>query len=577
MRKQTLFQLLNYIGKDKKYVAVSFFCALLSVLSSLYLPICIGEGIDVILGYQAVDFDRVSEILMKMAGVLLVQVTSVYLMNRMNSKITYQLSYRLRKQAIQHIYECPLSYLDQKSQGDLMNRIIVDVETLSEGVLMGFTQFFTGILSIFLTLFFMLALDMRIGLMVLLVTPMSLLMASFISRKSHVLFLKQSQKRGALNGFVNERITAHKVSIAYDHQEKNNEEFNTLSNELNDLSVKAIFYSSLTNPCTRFVNAIVYALVALIGSFSVLSGGFSIGQLTVFLNYANSYTKPFNEITSVLSEIQNSLACASRVFEFMDSPLEKLSGTLSVQEVSGNIEFRNVCFSYVKNQKLIEDFSLNVKQGQKIAIVGPTGCGKTTLINLLMRFYEVDSGEILLEGLPYTSWDVCALRKQFGMVLQDSWIKHATIRENITLFQSVPEDVLIEACHKTKAWSFIERFSEGLDTILDDVSTTLSMGEKQLLCITRVMVANPKILILDEATSNIDTLSELEVQKAFYELMKGRTSFIVAHRLSTIQNADLILVMKDGKIIEKGNHAELLGNQGFYKQIYDSQFDNQIN
>lgn len=577
MRKQTLFQLLNYIGKDKKYVAVSFFCALLSVLSSLYLPICIGEGIDVILGYQAVDFDRVSEILMKMGGVLLVQVTSVYLMNRMNSKITYQLSYRLRKQAIQHIYECPLSYLDQKSQGDLMNRIIVDVETLSEGVLMGFTQFFTGILSIFLTLFFMLALDMRIGLMVLLVTPVSLLMASFISRKSHVLFLKQSQKRGALNGFVNERITAHKVSIAYDHQEKNNEEFNTLSNELNDLSVKAIFYSSLTNPCTRFVNAIVYALVALIGSFSVLSGGFSIGQLTVFLNYANSYTKPFNEITSVLSEIQNSLACASRVFEFMDSPLEKLSGTLSVQEVSGNIEFRNVCFSYVKNQKLIEDFSLNVKHGQKIAIVGPTGCGKTTLINLLMRFYEVDSGEILLEGLPYTSWDVCALRKQFGMVLQDSWIKHATIRENITLFQSVPEDVLIEACHKTKAWSFIERFSEGLDTILDDVSTTLSMGEKQLLCITRVMVANPKILILDEATSNIDTLSELEVQKAFYELMKGRTSFIVAHRLSTIQNADLILVMKDGKIIEKGNHAELLGNQGFYKQIYDSQFDNQIN
>lgn len=577
MRKQTLFQLLNYIGKDKKYVAVSFLCALLSVLSSLYLPICIGEGIDVILGYQAVDFDRVSEILMKMGGVLLVQVTSVYLMNRMNSKITYQLSYRLRKQAIQHIYECPLSYLDQKSQGDLMNRIIVDVETLSEGVLMGFTQFFTGILSIFLTLFFMLALDMRIGLMVLLVTPVSLLMASFISRKSHVLFLKQSQKRGALNGFVNERITAHKVSIAYDHQEKNNEEFNTLSNELNDLSVKAIFYSSLTNPCTRFVNAIVYALVALIGSFSVLSGGFSIGQLTVFLNYANSYTKPFNEITSVLSEIQNSLACASRVFEFMDSPLEKLSGTLSVQEVSGNIEFRNVCFSYVKNQKLIEDFSLNVKQGQKIAIVGPTGCGKTTLINLLMRFYEVDSGEILLEGLPYTSWDVCALRKQFGMVLQDSWIKHATIRENITLFQSVPEDVLIEACHKTKAWSFIERFSEGLDTILDDVSTTLSMGEKQLLCITRVMVANPKILILDEATSNIDTLSELEVQKAFYELMKGRTSFIVAHRLSTIQNADLILVMKDGKIIEKGNHAELLGNQGFYKQIYDSQFDNQIN
>lgn len=577
MRKQTLFQLLNYIGKDKKYVAVSFLCALLSVLSSLYLPICIGEGIDVILGYQAVDFDRVSEILMKMAGVLLVQVTSVYLMNRMNSKITYQLSYRLRKQAIQHIYECPLSYLDQKSQGDLMNRIIVDVETLSEGVLMGFTQFFTGILSIFLTLFFMLALDMRIGLMVLLVTPVSLLMASFISRKSHMLFLKQSQKRGALNGFVNERITAHKVSIAYDHQEKNNEEFNTLSNELNDLSVKAIFYSSLTNPCTRFVNAIVYALVALIGSFSVLSGGFSIGQLTVFLNYANSYTKPFNEITSVLSEIQNSLACASRVFEFMDSPVEKLSGTLSVQEVSGNIEFRNVCFSYVKNQKLIEDFSLNVKQGQKIAIVGPTGCGKTTLINLLMRFYEVDSGEILLEGLPYTSWDVCALRKQFGMVLQDSWIKHATIRENITLFQSVPEDVLIEACHKTKAWSFIERFSEGLDTILDDVSTTLSMGEKQLLCITRVMVANPKILILDEATSNIDTLSELEVQKAFYELMKGRTSFIVAHRLSTIQNADLILVMKDGKIIEKGNHAELLGNQGFYKQIYDSQFDNQIN
>ena len=577
MRKQTLFQLLNYIGKDKKYVAVSFLCALLSVLSSLYLPICIGEGIDVILGYQAVDFDRVSEILMKMGGVLLVQVTSVYLMNRMNSKITYQLSYRLRKQAIQHIYECPLSYLDQKSQGDLMNRIIVDVETLSEGVLMGFTQFFTGILSIFLTLFFMLALDMRIGLMVLLVTPVSLLMASFISRKSHVLFLKQSKKRGALNGFVNERITAHKVSIAYDHQEKNNEEFNTLSNELNDLSVKAIFYSSLTNPCTRFVNAIVYALVALIGSFSVLSGGFSIGQLTVFLNYANSYTKPFNEITSVLSEIQNSLACASRVFEFMDSPLEKLSGTLSVQEVSGNIEFRNVCFSYVKNQKLIEDFSLNVKQGQKIAIVGPTGCGKTTLINLLMRFYEVDSGEILLEGLPYTSWDVCALRKQFGMVLQDSWIKHASIRENITLFQSVPEDVLIEACHKTKAWSFIERFSEGLDTILDDVSTTLSMGEKQLLCITRVMVANPKILILDEATSNIDTLSELEVQKAFYELMKGRTSFIVAHRLSTIQNADLILVMKDGKIIEKGNHAELLGNQGFYKQIYDSQFDNQIN
>lgn len=577
MRKQTLFQLLNYIGKDKKYVAVSFFCALLSVLSSLYLPICIGEGIDVILGYQTVDFDRVSEILMKMGGVLLVQVTSVYLMNRMNSKITYQLSYRLRKQAIQHIYECPLSYLDQKSQGDLMNRIIVDVETLSEGVLMGFTQFFTGILSIFLTLFFMLALDMRIGLMVLLVTPVSLLMASFISRKSHVLFLKQSQKRGALNGFVNERITAHKVSIAYDHQEKNNEEFNTLSNELNDLSVKAIFYSSLTNPCTRFVNAIVYALVALIGSFSVLSGGFSIGQLTVFLNYANSYTKPFNEITSVLSEIQNSLACASRVFEFMDSPLEKLSGTLSVQEVSGNIEFRNVCFSYVKNQKLIEDFSLNVKHGQKIAIVGPTGCGKTTLINLLMRFYEVDSGEILLEGLPYTSWDVCALRKQFGMVLQDSWIKHATIRENITLFQSVPEDVLIEACHKTKAWSFIERFSEGLDTILNDVSTTLSMGEKQLLCITRVMVANPKILILDEATSNIDTLSELEVQKAFYELMKGRTSFIVAHRLSTIQNADLILVMKDGKIIEKGNHVELLGNQGFYKQIYDSQFDNQIN
>ena len=577
-RKAVMKRVLFYIQQDKKLVVASFICAFISVITTLYLPICIGEAIDYAIGTGNVDFNAIIQVLIRMAAVLLINVGVTWLMNRINNKLTYHVSYRIRKDAVEHISKCPISYIDSHDQGDLLSRILNDVEILCDGLLMGFTQFFTGVLSIFITLFIMLQIDMRMGILVLLITPLSLVMAAFISKKTHLLFLIQSKNRGSISAFINERISHHKVSVAYEHQQENIEEFNAMSEELKESSMKAIFYSSLTNPCTRFVNAIVYASVALMGSLIVIGGSMSVGQLTIYLNYANQYTKPFNEITSVISELQNALACAQRVFEFIDSPVEKLDApdAFDLENVKGKVELRHVSFSYNKNKPLISDFNLVVQPGQRIAIVGPTGCGKTTLINLLMRFYEIDEGDILLDDINYRDITVKSLRNHFGMVLQDTWIKNATIRDNITLHKHISDEKLIEASRKTKAHSFIQRLPQGYDTMLGDISSNLSIGQKQLLCITRVMVQDPKILILDEATSNIDTLTELQVQHAFQELMKNKTSFIVAHRLSTIQNADCILVMKDGKIIEKGTHESLLKQKGFYATLYHSQFLNQM-
>ncbi len=601
MRKKTLGKIFKYIKANTVLLVISLFCALVSVVGVLYLPILIGKGIDLCLGAGKVDFEGLSRLLVMGVIVIAITMTAQFIMNLCNNRMTTNVVGRMRKDAIRKLQKLPIRYIDNKSYGELVNRIIADVDTFSEGLLLGFSQLFTGALTIVGTLGFMLAIDYKITLVVVLVTPLSFFVAGFVSKKTFNLFTRQSSARGEQTAFIEEMVGNQKIVRAFGKEEEAMERFDDINGKLQEVSVKAIFFSSLTNPATRFINALVYAAVAVFGAVLVMdtNAAITVGELSCFLSYANQYTKPFNEISGVIAEFQNALACAENFFRLLDEAEEmdavciEKSGTLVSKETEntanveskeimalgkgakkiGDIIIRNVSFSYTKDRKLIEDFNLHVKQGQRVAIVGPTGCGKTTLINLLMRFYDTNEGDIVLDGVPIDEKSRHALRESYGMVLQETWLKNGTIRENIAFGK--PDATMEEieaAARKAHAHSFIVRMPKGYDTEILEDGGNLSNGQKQLLCIARIMLMNPPILILDEATSSIDTRTEMKVQDAFAKLMEGKTSFIVAHRLSTIKSADVILVMKDGNVIEQGNHAELLKKKGFYYELYQSQW-----
>lgn len=572
----TIKKVLHYLKKYIIQIIFSILLSLLSVMLTLYVPILIGRAIDVIAG-KAIDFKAIIIILIRALVVVGLAGCLQWVMNVINNKVTYQVVRDIRNEAFLKIQKLPLKYLDEHQSGEIVSRIIADVDQFADGLLMGFTQLFTGIVTILGTLYFMLTIEKKIALIVVLVTPLSLFVANFIAKKTYSMFKLQSETRGEETAFIDEMIGNEKVVKAFGHEKKVMNEFDEINERLKGYSLRAIFFSSLTNPFTRFVNSVVYALVALTGAFSVISGAMTIGALSCFLSYANQYTKPFNEISGVITELQNALACAARIFEFIEEKEEVLETQDAVEltDVSGKLTCEEVAFSYVPDKSLIESFSLDVKAGQTIAIVGPTGCGKTTLINLLMRFYDVDKGSIKVDGIDLRNITRKSLRQNYGMVLQETWLKNAPIIDNIKMGK--PEatmDEVVMAAKAAHSHSFIKRLPHGYDTIIGEDGGMLSQGQKQLLCITRVMLSLPPILILDEATSSIDTRTEIKIQQAFSKLMEGRTSFIVAHRLSTIENADIILVMKDGKIIEKGNHKELLKEHGFYAQLYQSQFQN---
>lgn len=572
----TIKKVLHYLKKYIIQIIFSILLSLLSVMLTLYVPILIGRAIDVIAG-KAIDFKAIIIILIRALVVAGLAGCLQWVMNVINNKVTYQVVRDIRNEAFLKIQKLPLKYLDEHQSGEIVSRIIADVDQFADGLLMGFTQLFTGIVTILGTLYFMLTIEKKIALIVVLVTPLSLFVANFIAKKTYSMFKLQSETRGEETAFIDEMIGNEKVVKAFGHEKKVMNEFDEINERLKGYSLRAIFFSSLTNPFTRFVNSVVYALVALTGAFSVISGAMTIGALSCFLSYANQYTKPFNEISGVITELQNALACAARIFEFIEEKEEVLETQDAVEltDVSGKLTCEEVAFSYVPDKSLIESFSLDVKAGQTIAIVGPTGCGKTTLINLLMRFYDVDKGSIKVDGIDLRNITRKSLRQNYGMVLQETWLKNAPIIDNIKMGK--PEatmDEVVMAAKAAHSHSFIKRLPHGYDTIIGEDGGMLSQGQKQLLCITRVMLSLPPILILDEATSSIDTRTEIKIQQAFSKLMEGRTSFIVAHRLSTIENADIILVMKDGKIIEKGNHKELLKEHGFYAQLYQSQFQN---
>lgn len=578
MNKGTIRKVLNYIGKYKIFLGLSVLFAALSVILTLYVPILIGKAIDYIIEAGRVDFDRMIPILVK--AMIAVGITSFlqWLMNVCNNKITYNVVRDIRKEAMRKIERLPLKYIDRRSYGEIVSRVVADVDTFSEGLLMGFTQFFTGVVTILGTLIFMLTINVRITLVVVIVTPVSLFVARFIASKTFSMFKLQSETRGEQTAFIDEMIGNLKVVQAYTHENENMEKFDEINERLEKASLRATFFSSITNPSTRFVNSLVYTGVALSGALIAVNGGaagISVGRLSTFLSYANQYTKPFNEISGVVTELQNAIACAARIFELIEeSPEEPDSDNAVVlKEAQGNVELKNVYFSYVPDKKLIEDFNLSVKKGQRVAIVGPTGCGKTTLINLLMRFYDVNKGEISVDGNEIRAVTRHSLRSNYGMVLQETWLKNGTIRENIVMGRpDATDDEIIEAAKASHSHGFIKRLPNGYDTVIGEDGGSLSQGQKQLLCITRIMLALPPMLILDEATSSIDTRTEIKIQEAFARMMKGRTSFIVAHRLSTIREADIILVMKDGNIIEQGSHDELLAGNGFYTKLYNSQF-----
>lgn len=610
MRKRTLRQIFKYIKANTVLLVISLFCALLSVVGTLYLPILIGKGVDLCLGAGKVDFAGIGRLLF--IGVIVIAVTMVaqFVMNLCNNRMTANVVARMRKDAIRKLQRLPIRYIDNKSYGELVNRIIADVDTFSEGLLLGFSQLFTGVLTILGTLGFMLAIDVKITLIVVLVTPLSFFVAAFVSKKTFNLFTKQSSTRGEQTAYIEEMVGNQKIVRAFGKEEDAMERFDEINERLQKVSVKAIFFSSLTNPATRFINSLVYAAVGVFGALLVMgeNAAITVGELSCFLSYANQYTKPFNEISGVIAEFQNALACAENFFKFLNEEDEKdavsveafasddskknvekntnsAGSKLSVSEVQntnafargvklvGDVIIQNVSFSYVPERKLIEDFNLHVKQGQRVAIVGPTGCGKTTLINLLMRFYDINEGDIILDGVPIDEQSRHDLRDSYGMVLQETWLKNGTIRENIAFGNpDASMEEIIDAAKKAHAHSFITRMPKGYDTEILEDGGNLSNGQKQLLCIARIMLMNPPILILDEATSSIDTRTEMKVQDAFARLMKGKTSFIVAHRLSTIQSADVILVMKDGNVIEQGTHAELLKEKGFYYELYQSQW-----
>lgn len=566
------------LGRIKKYwffLTLSIIMAIITVASTLYVPILIGKAIDYIIGANNVDFENIKSILFTIGVFIGITALSQWIMNICNNKITYHVVRDIRDEAIEKVQQLPLKYIDGHSYGEVVSRVIADVDQFADGLLMGFTQFFIGVMTIIGTLGFMLMINFKITLVVVLVTPVSFFVASFIAKKTYMMFKLQSETRGEQTAFIDEIIGGQKVVKAYNHEETSIHQFDEINEKLQKYSLRAIFFSSLTNPSTRFVNSLVYVGVAVTGAISAIYGGITVGQLSSFLSYANQYTKPFNEISGVVTELQNALACASRVFELIEESPEvpdKPSAKRTIQ-VDGTVDLDNVFFSYVSDKKLIENFNLHVKKGQKVAIVGPTGCGKTTIINLLMRFYDVDSGKISVSGINIKDMTRNALRSGYGMVLQETWLKSGTIRDNIVMGKpDATDEEVIAAAKAAHSHSFIKRLSNGYNTVIGEDGGGLSQGQKQLLCITRVMLCHPSMLILDEATSSIDTRTEVKIQKAFDKLMEGRTSFIVAHRLSTIQSADIILVMKDGHVIEQGNHKELLAKGGFYKNLYESQF-----
>ena len=574
-QKGTVVKVLKRIKKYWLYLAISIVMAAVTVASTLYVPILVGRVVDNIIGPQNVLFDNILTILTQMGIVIAITAVSQWVMNICNNKITYHVTRDIRDEAIEKIEKLPLSYIDAHSYGEIVSRVIADVDQFADGLLMGFTQFFSGVLTIVGTLAFMLSINVLITLIVVVITPLSFFVASFIAKHTYSMFKLQSEARGEQTALIDEMIGGQKVVQAYAHEAEALEKFDEINEKLQNYSLKAIFFSSITNPATRFVNSIVYAGVAVGGAVSAINGGITVGQLSSFLSYANQYTKPFNEISGVVTELQNAIACAARVFELIEEKPEipEPKNAVDIANVDGTVKLENVAFSYVPDKKLIENFNLDVKQGQRIAIVGPTGCGKTTLINLLMRFYDVNSGSIKVSGTDIREMTRSSLRAGIGMVLQDTWLKAGTIKENIIMGKpDATDEEIIAAAKASYADGFIRRLPKGYDTVIGEDGGNLSQGQKQLLCITRVMLCKPPMLILDEATSSIDTRTEMKIQDAFAKLMEGRTSFIVAHRLSTIQSADVILVMKDGKIIEQGNHEGLLAKKGFYYNLYQSQY-----
>ena len=573
-----IMRIWKHIRKYWFYIVCSLIFAALSVASQLYVPILTGNAIDHMIGVGKVDFAGVAAIVRVIVAATAVTAISQWIFGICNNKITYNVSRDLRNAAIAKIQRLPVSYLDAHPTGDLVSRVIADVEQFADGLLMGFTQFFTGVLTILGTLGFMLYVNVPITLVVVCVTPLSFIVAGFIAKKTYRNFHMQTEVRGEQTAFINEMIEGQKVVQAFCHEKENVDQFDEMNERLQKASLKAIFFSSITNPATRFVNNVVYAGVALVGALFAVSGGISVGQLSCFLSYANQYTKPFNEISGVVTELQNAMACASRIFELLDeeerTPDKADARVLTEEQVDGAVEISDVSFSYVPDRKLIEHFNLSVKPGERVAIVGPTGCGKTTMINLLMRFYDVDAGKICVSGTDIRDISRISLRRSYGMVLQDTWLKSGTIYENIAYGRpDATKEQVIEAAKAAHAHSFIKRLPDGYDSVISEDGGNISQGQKQLLCIARVMLCLPPMLILDEATSSIDTRTEIKIQQAFASMMKGRTSFIVAHRLSTIREADIILVMDSGKVIEQGTHEELLAEKGFYAKLYNSQYE----
>ena len=573
--KSTIKRILAYIGHYKWGVLASLVLAAITVASTLYLPVLIGYAVDCIVSAGHVDFTKLTGILGKMAVMIAITAISQWLMNHINNVITYRVVKDIRTKAFDHLEILPLKYIDSHPSGDVVSRIIADIDQFSEGLLMGFTQLFTGVITILGTLGFMFSINPLIAIVVVCVTPVSLVVASFIAKKTYVMFKAQSETRGELTSLVDEMLGNQKVVQAFGHEDEAQESFEEINERLRGYSLKAIFFSSITNPATRFVNSLVYASVGVAGAFAAVRGYLSVGQLSSFLSYANQYTKPFNEISGVVTELQNALASAARVFALIDEePITPDDAdAVDLKQAEGSVELDHVNFSYVPEKSLIEDFNLSVKPGQRIAIVGPTGCGKSTVINLLMRFYDVKSGAVRVDGNDVRHMTRRSLRANYGMVLQETWLKSGTIRDNIAYGKpDAADEEIIRAAKEAHAHSFIKRMPEGYNTVITEDGGNLSQGQKQLLCIARVMLCLPPMLILDEATSSIDTRTEIRIQKAFATMMKGRTSFIVAHRLSTIREADVILVMRDGHIIEQGNHESLLAKNGFYAQLYNSQF-----
>ena len=574
-QSETLKKVLRYLKRYWFFLALSFGLAAITVASTLYIPLLTGDAVDCVIGKGQVDFTGVFAVLKRMVMVIGVTAVAQWGMNICNNKMTYQIVRDIRNEAFAKLEILPLKYLDGHLSGEVVSRIIADVDQFADGLLMGFTQLFTGVLTIVGTIGFMLSVNVGITLVVLLITPVSMIVASFIAKKTFTMFRLQSEARGEQTALIDEMIGNQKVVQAFGHEKDAMEQFGEINERLRKYSLRAIFFSSITNPSTRFVNSLVYTGVGVTGALAAISGRMTVGQLTAFLNYANQYTKPFNEISGVVTELQNAIACAGRVFELIEEEpqVPEPADATALTDVEGRVDLEHVAFSYRSDQKLIEDLNLAVKPGERVAIVGPTGCGKTTVINLLMRFYDVDAGSISVEGDDIRQVTRKSLRSSYGMVLQDTWLRSGTVRENILIGKpDATEEEMIEAAKNSHAHSFIKRLPKGYDTVIGEDGGGLSQGQKQLLCITRLMLCRPPMLILDEATSSIDTRTEMKIQNAFARLMEGHTSFIVAHRLSTIREADVILVMKDGHIIEQGNHESLLAKKGFYAKLYNSQF-----